>query len=462
MNIKKNDVIEVSVDTLSYGGRGIGRYNGIVVFIPHSVPGDVVKAIVRKKKSKYLEATIEELITPSPVRQKPECRLYGDCGGCSWQNIPYEKQLEYKQEIAKSMIEHIGGQFNFTVHPILRSPRIWRYRNKVDYTFGRDDNGETVLGFHRKGSYFEILDVENCLIQPKIFDELIDVMRSFAREKGIPPYDPKTHEGRLRHFMLRCASNYYGPNETPPVLAILTTAEKDLPDVKELIDRMKERCPTLCGFIHGLNSGKGDVFNVEERLFEWGEDFLIEKLEDLELRISGLSFFQTNTQAAEKLYTRTLDFLSLSGTENLLDAYCGAGSIGIFCAKKAREVYGIEILREAVWDARINAARNGLDNCLFLCGDMKTTLPLLLERARLGIQRIVVDPPRSGLDKKSLRRILGIKSSVIVYVSCNPTTMARDANTICNAGYDITDIQPLDMFPQTFHIEMVARFEKRS
>lgn len=458
MEIKKNTIISLKIETLSYGGRGIGKYDGIVVFVSTAIPGDMVRVNVTKLKGNYLEADLLEILEPSPIRISAPCPLFGSCGGCSWQNIPYEKQVVYKEEIARSSVEHIAGQTSFTLHPIIPSPLEWRYRNKVDFTFGRDSEGTLVLGFHKPGSFHEILDVKECLLHPKIFNDLMNEMKDFAREKNLTPYDPQNHHGNLRYFLLRCSGNK-DPGEKEGVVAILLTAQKDLPDREELIERLRRRCPTLTGFIHGLNAGKADIAKMDSPLHVWGDDFLHDRLNQLLFRLSALSFFQTNTRAAESLYDSTLKFLSLTGRENLLDAYCGVGSIGIYCGGQARRVYGIEILKEAVWDARMNATTNHLDNCLFMCGEFRRTLPLLLSRFRHGIQRVVMDLPRGGMDKKSLRGIIELHAPVIVYVSCNPTTFARDAEIMCQEGYRITDIQPVDMFPQTYHIEMVSRFK---
>ncbi|MBN1901004.1 23S rRNA (uracil(1939)-C(5))-methyltransferase RlmD [Candidatus Sumerlaeota bacterium] len=458
IEIKKNSIITIRIEALSYGGRGIGKYNGIVVFVSHTVPGDIVKVNVTKRKESYLEADLLEIEEPSPIRIPAPCPLFGVCGGCNWQNIPYEKQVVYKEEIARSLVEHIGKQTSFVLHPVISSPLAWKYRNKVDFTFGKNPEGNLILGFHKPGIYHEILDVKECLLHPEIFNDLMNEMKDFCREKGLTPYDPRDHCGNVRHFILRCSGNDH-PEGKKGVIAILLTAQEELPGRDELVDRLRSRCPALTGFIHGLNEGKADIARMDKPIHVWGDDYLHDRLDRISFRLSALSFFQTNTRAAEPLYETTRRFLSLTGKENLLDAYCGVGSIGIYCAHQAKRVYGIEILREAVWDARKNAAMNRLDNCLFLCGEFRKTLPILLNRIRDGIQRVVMDPPRGGLDKKSLRSIIELRAPVLAYVSCNPTTFARDAEILFHGGYRITDIQPVDMFPHTYHIEMVSRFE---
>jgi len=459
MEIKKNSLFTLKIENVAYGGRGIGRWEGVVVFVPFAVPGDVVEARLVKNKGNYIEADLVQVLEPSPIRIAPRCPYFGPCGGCSWQTIPYENQLFLKQEIARSSVEHLSGQSQFKLHPIIASPDIWRYRNKMDYTFGADADGLPLLGFHAKGSFTDVLDMEICHLQPEIFDLILKEVRAFAREKNLVPYNPVTHKGLLRHFMLRAARNL-SEGEPMPVLAVLLTAEPDLPFREELLERLRRVCPSLIGFMHGLNQGMGDVFRLDRLLFQWGDDCLTERLEDLNMRISALSFFQTNTRGAELLYRSARDFLNLNGAENLLDAYCGAGSIGLFCARRCLHVYGIDIVREAIWDARENARQNGIHNATFLCGEMCRSLPLLLSRIPFGVQRAAVDPPSNGLDKKSLGQIIELGAPILVYVSCNPVTMARDAQAICESGYRITDIQPVDMFPHTYHIEIISRFEK--
>lgn len=459
MEIKKNSLITFKIDSVAYGGRGIGKWEGVVVFVPFAVPGDTIEARVAKNKGNYIEADLVRVLEPSPIRIAPRCPHFGPCGGCAWQTIPYENQLVLKEEIARSAVEHMAGQNQFKLHPIIASPDVWRYRNKMDYTFGSDADGAPVLGFHERGSFTDVLDLQTCHLQPEIFDAILSEVRAFAREKYIAPYNPVTHKGVLRHFMLRAARNL-PEGERMPVLAVLLTAEPDLPFREELLERLRRVCPSLKGFMHGLNRGMGDVFRLDRLLFQWGDDYLMERLEDLNMRVSALSFFQTNTRGAELLYRSARDFLDLTGAENLLDAYCGAGSIGLFCARQCAHVYGIEIVRESIWDARENARQNGIANATFLCGELRRSLPLLLSRVPFGIQRVAVDPPRNGLDKKSLRQIIELGAPVLTYVSCNPTTMARDAQVLCESGYRITDIQPVDMFPHTYHIEMACRFEK--
>ena len=456
MEIRKNDLITVEIESLTYGGRGLGRLEGLAVFVPMTAPGDIVQAVVRRKKPSYIEAELAEVTSPSPARVQPRCPHFGICGGCSWQHVPYEEQLRQKEAIVRSTLEHVGGIEGFQCRPVIASPRQWRYRNKVDYTFGTDPGGKAILGFHLPGSYQDILNIETCLIQPEPFDGLLDEMRLFAREHDLSSHNPKTHRGLLRHFMIRCAEKT-GADGTQPILATLVTSEPDLPRRDELLARLRERCPSLAGFIHGINRAMSDVFRIEQTGFSWGADHLVEGVGPLRLKISPLSFFQTNSLVAELLYGKAKEYLSLTGREALFDAYCGAGAIGLFCADRAGSVYGIELLREAIWDARHNAAMNGITNSLFMAGEMRSTLPILLGRVTGGFQRVVVDPPRTGMDKKSLRQIAHIGAPVAVYVSCNPATMARDMQFFHEAGYTLTEVQPVDMFPHTYHVEAVGK-----
>ncbi|HUT23738.1 MAG TPA: 23S rRNA (uracil(1939)-C(5))-methyltransferase RlmD [Sumerlaeia bacterium] len=460
--IQKGTAIELDVEDLAYGGRGIARVAGadpeaarFVVFVSHAVPGDRVRARIVKRKKNHAEAELEEVLSPSPSRVAPPCPLFGTCGGCSWQNLPYGEQLIHKQRQAESVLEHLSDARPDRVEPIVPSPKEWRYRNKMDFTFGTDARREPILGFHRPGRFWEIIEAPACLLQPEPLDRLLGAMTRWVRAKGLPAYNPRSHEGFLRHLVLR---HSVATNE---VVALLLTSEGELPEPETLAAALCEACPELKGLVWGLNTGLADVARQEKELWRWGEPWLCETLGDLRFRISPLSFFQTNTPAAERLYSVIRAMLGEDARRHrLLDAYCGTGSIGIFCAGAVREVVGIELLRDAVWDARDNAERNGVANCTFLAGEMREVLPLASDMPGGRFGRVVMDPPRGGMDKRALRGLLEIQAPVLIYVSCNPSTLARDLIVIREAGYRAAAMQAVDLFPQTYHIETVVRFEK--
>jgi 23S rRNA (uracil1939-C5)-methyltransferase len=454
MTLQRNQVIEITIDRLAHGGAGVGRCDGMAVFVHGSAPGDHLRARVTKRKAQHAEARIEAILAPSPLRQESPCPLFGECGGCRWLHIPHAVQVEAKRRIVEETFAHIGKIPHPPIEPIRPSPDEFRYRNKMDLAFGRDESGETVLGFHRAGQFDQIIDVPVCLLQPESFDRMVAVFRDHARREKLTPYDPRTHEGFLRSVILREG------RRTGETLAILITAEGELPRRERLVEALREACPGLKGFLWGINSGVADVSRIERLAWLWGTDVIHEKLGDMTFAISSLSFFQTNTPGTELLYGVVADALDLTGEEVLLDAFCGTGSIGIFCAPRCRRVYGVELVLQAVADARRNAAANGLTNCTFLAGDVRETLALVRHVAGQAINRIVVDPPRGGMHQKALAQLIDLGAPLFVYVSCNPSTLARDLQDLDAAGYAIDRVVPLDLFPHTYHVETVVKLRR--
>lgn len=447
----KGTEIEVRIESLSYGGRGVGRLDGMAVFVPGTMPGDRVRAVVTKRKPAYAETRLIEVVDPSPQRQSPPCPVFGQCGGCTWQHIPYEAQLEAKRSIVRDSVERLGGLENVEIRPVVPSPRPFHYRNKMEFSFGSDEEGRAIVGFHRPGRWQDILEIRRCWLHPEEFDRVLETVSGWARERGIRSYDPRAREGYLRHLVIR------GSEATGGLVVVLLTGEATDPGIEALREALQAACPHLQGFVWGLNQGLSDVARMDRPLGAWGESVLTERIGDLEFRVSPESFFQTNTLGAEQLYETARNALDLDGGQRLLDAYCGTGTIGLFCASRCREVWGIEIVKEAVWDARENAARNGIGNARFLAGDLKRTLPILLQSVNGHFARVIVDPPRAGMEKKALGQLVALRAPQLVYVSCNPTTLGRDLQVIRETGYEVEYLVPVDMFPQTYHIEVVAR-----
>lgn len=453
--VPKHGEIELDILDLAYGGKGVAKVDNFVVFVAGAVPGDRVRARIVKRQKNHAEAETVEVLRPSPDRVAAPCPLFGRCGGCSWQNLPYSVQLAHKHKQAEEALAHLGKVRPETILPIVPSPAEWRYRNKMDFTFGTNDRGETVLGFHRPGMFWQIVEVSACLLQPEPLDRLLAALTGWVKRKGLTAYRQKTHSGFLRHFILRHSV------ASGEVVAVLLTNAGELPDKEEMIDELRAACPELKGFVWGRHTSMADFARMEEEVWRWGEPWTFEKLEGLSFRVSPLSFFQVNTRAAEKLYGVVRDLLGEdAGSARLLDAYCGTGSIGLFCAGKVGEIVGVEIVRDAIWDARENAARNGVRNCTFIAGDMREALDLALKTSPLPFDRVIMDPPRGGMDKRALKGLLEIGAPVLIYVSCNPATLARDLLAITDAGYRPVVMQPVDLFPQTYHIEIVVRFDK--
>lgn len=447
---QKGQIIEAEFDSLSYGGQAIARPDGYVVFAKYAAPGDRAKVRLTKAKKNYGEGQLVEIVRPAPERIEPVCPLFGECGGCSWQHLPIEIQREWKTRIVRDSLRPLPNADEIPIHPLVESPDTFRYRNKMEFTFGAGEQGELVAGFHKPANWREILDVEKCWLAPESMERVLRAAVAEGKRQGASAWDPRRHEGTLRHLVVRHSVHQ------DALLAMLLTGDREL-DFDALSRALFDAEPSLKGLAWGLNDGKSDVARASEILARHGDDSFDETLGGLHFQVSLASFFQTNTRGAERLYEVARDALELSGEERLLDAYCGTGTIGIFCADRVAELYGIELVQEAIWDARENAARNGIGNATFMAGDMRRTLPVLLNAVEGSINRLVVDPPRGGMDKKALEKLLQIRAPVMAYVSCNPTTMARDLEAALAAGYTIDHITPVDMFPQTYHVECVAK-----
>ncbi len=451
----KNNTIEVEIEKSVYGGRGLGRCEGRVVFVEGGIPGDRVKALIKKKKANFIEAEVSEILVSSPDRIEPPCPVFGKCGGCTWQNLSYNAQMKCKEDIALSSLEHISKIKTILSEPIVPSPDIWRYRNKMDFTFGSDENGEATIGMHKKGNFYEIVDIEKCLICPESFEKILRIVKLFCREHKLVSYNPRNHQGLLRHLIIREGRN------TGELIAVLLTSSENFPDPDKLVEKIKSEVPSLTAFSWGINSGMSDAPNIDKINYQYGQDYFFEKIGHIKLQVSPFSFMQTNTKAAENLYNIVKEYVESGDKDILFDAYCGAGSIGLYVSSSGNQVFGIDIVLSAIWDARRNAKLNGINNAVFMAGEMKKSIPLMLTAANNRITRIIVDPPRSGMDKKSLKYIIEINAPMIVYVSCNPTTLARDVEVLAESGYVPVKARPVDLFPHTYHIEMVIQFKKK-
>lgn len=460
--IKKGQHVDLTIDNLAFGGRGIAREAGMVIFVDGALPGDRVRALITRKKPNYAEGKATEILTPSPQRQQAPCSIFGVCGGCTLQNFNYAEQIRYKQQHVEEALRHIGKQQQFQLHPIIASPSPYNYRNKMEFSFGCGPGGKIEIGFHVAGNFRRIIDVQECLIQPGPFNAVLAWFRTrlneAARTEGahFTPYDAFRHTGFLRHLVLRYSQ------ATGNFLVAIITASGSWKGYPALASDFIAAFPACRGLMWGTNDGLSDVARIEREQHRIGEGTIEERLGDKRYRISTFSFFQTNTDGARLLYDVITNYAELTGKETVLDAYCGTGSIGIYLADRAARVIGIELINEAVWDARYNAKLNGAENCTFLAGEMRDVLTTLPQTMNIRFDRVIVDPPRGGMDKKSLRLLINLDAPLLVYVSCNPATLARDAQTLSEAGYVIEDVQPVDMFPHTWHVESVLKFRKSS
>ncbi|NDC40249.1 MAG: 23S rRNA (uracil(1939)-C(5))-methyltransferase RlmD, partial [Chitinophagia bacterium] len=423
-------------------------------------------AIIIKDKKSWAEGRMTELVTPSTARVQPFCQHFGTCGGCKWQMLPYSKQLEYKQQQVEDQLKRIGQVALPPVAPILGSPIDRYYRNKLEFTFstlryrtfeeisaGDTFQEEPALGFHAPGLFDKVVAIHTCYLQPEPTNRLLTVLRNYTTERGHRYYDFKNHEGWLRNVVIRVAT-------TGQVLINVVFKHEMEQERIALLQMLDRELPGITSLNYTINGKVNDTIHDQEVVLFKGQPFIEEKLEDFTFKISPKSFFQTNTKQAEALYNVARDFAGLTGNEVVYDLYCGTGSIGIFCSRKARKVIGIELVADAIEDAKENAAFNGIEHCHFFAGDV-TTICTDDFFARHGAPDVVItDPPRAGMTEKLIQQLLKMRAPKVVYVSCNPATQARDLQLL-DAAYSVTRLQPVDMFPHTHHIENVALLELR-
>src|SRR3954470_20747029 len=419
--------LELTIDRLAHGGAGVARLDGYVVFVRGAVPGDRVRARVTKSKRSFAEADSVELLTPSPDRVEP----VAPHPGAPWQILPYERQLAEKEDQVRDALERIGRFEDPPVEPIVPAAEQLRYRNKVEYSFGENDSA-LVLGFHRAGRWDLIDDVSEDILASERVDELREAVKAWCREEGLSAYDRRDGTGLLRNLVVR-----EGRRTGQVQARVVTSSDAFLWTQAE-------------GVAETTQGGTTEVIKGSEKLEE--------ELAGLRFRISPDAFFQTNTEMAERLYGIAVELAGLSGRERVVDLYCGIGTIALVLALDAGEVAGVEIVERAVADAIENARLNGIDNARFFAGDVRTAMrPLLEEVGQPDV--VMVDPPRAGLSQKVVRRVLEAQARRIVYVSCNPTTLAPNARQMADGGYELRTVRPVDMFPQTPHIEAVALLE---
>jgi len=460
---KRDEEVILSVEDMAFGGRGLAKLNGFVIFVDGGIPGQTVRARIRRKRRQYAEAVVTGVLERSPFEVDPRCPHFGTCGGCRWQNLPYEKQLQHKVRQVQDLLQRIGGVDPVPLDDPLPAPEPYYYRNKMEFSFsqpsspGAEGETETIaLGLHQRGSFDRIVDLETCYLQAPETPQLIAEVRKFARESGLPAYSNRTHEGFWRFLVLR-----KGFNTGQWMVNIVTTEAK--PDLlRGLVPRLQEIVPGLRSLVNNVNTGRGGVAFGEHEELVWGERTIEEKLGPYVFSISANSFFQTNTAQAERLYAKVLEYANLEGDETVYDLYCGTGSISIFLSAGAKRVLGVEIVDDAVADAWKNCERNHITNCYFLAGDIRELLrdPASFTREHGRPDVVVLDPPRDGVHPKVVKRLLNLGARRIVYVSCNPSTQARDL-TVLRRKYNVERVCPVDMFPQTPHIESVALLTAR-
>jgi 23S rRNA (uracil1939-C5)-methyltransferase len=454
---ERGEEIELRIDSLAHGGEGVGRLGdgGYVVFVSGALPGDRVKAQVVKRKRSYAHARLVEIVEESPERIPPTAKH----PGVAWQVLPYGRQLQIKREQVEDALRRIGKLDGFELEEIVPAVAQWRYRNKLEYSFGADDSGGLVCGFHAPGGWKRVDPIEDCLLASEVGNRAREVALRWAREQGLRAWDrhrESVHSGGplLRNLVVR-EGRHSGKLQ---IRLVSTDGELDVPSLAAaLVGELGEE--VVSGVLWTRSSSLAETTMGGETELVWGEAELPERLGGLQLRISSEAFFQTNTEMAEVLYGIVADYAALEGWERVYDLYCGIGTIALTLAPRAGELWGIEIVEQAVADAIAAAKRNEVTSAHFFAGDARLALPELLERAGKP-DVVVVDPPRAGLSQKVVRRIIDASPKRVVYVSCNPTTLAPNAAQLVEAGWRLVKVRPVDMFPQTPHIECVALLER--
>ena len=449
--VKKGEEIALAIDRLAYGGRGVGRLDGFVVFVPGTVPGDRVRARPWRIKPGYAEADLTAVVAPSAQRTAPPCPHFGPCGGCVWQHVAYDTQAAAKEAIVRDSLAHIAGVRGVPVRPIVAMRDPWRYRNKMEFTFHPDG----VLGLHRRGAFDRIAPIDACLLQSDTANAILSAARTFAETAGLSRYDPRDRTGLLRQLVIREAV------ATGEIMVAVVTTSPEVPQLRGLADRLVAAEPRIASVLHGVNAGPSDGVPLSGVAVLAGRAYIVEALRGLRFRIGLETFFQTNTAQAERLAEVVEEFAALRGGETVYDLYCGVGTFSLPLAGRAARVHGIEVVPSAVEAARDNAALNGIDNVEFSSGDVRKALPELRRRGGAP-DLLILDPPRSGAGGRVVRRILETGAPRVVYVSCNPTTLAPDLKDLLAGGYAVRAAQPLDLFPQTYHVECVVLLERTS
>lgn len=457
MDWKKNDIFRVKIDDLSDSGEGIGKTDGFTWFIKDAVIGDYVEAKVMKTKKSYGFARLERVLEPSPARVTPPCPVARQCGGCQLQAMSYEEQLKFKQNKVLNNLKRIGGfelPGKISVSPIIGMEHPWRYRNKAQFPFGTDKSGNIVTGFYA-GRTHSIIENEDCLLGTEENQRILTCIRQYMDENHIRPYHEESHTGLVRHVLIRKG---FTTGELM-VCLVINGSKKELKNVQILIERLIslfEEPLRMASISCSINREKTNVIMGGEIINLYGPGYITDYIGNVKYRISPLSFYQVNPVQTERLYGTALEYAALTGRETVWDLYCGIGTISLFLAQQAKQVYGVEIVPQAIDDARANARLNGINNAEFFVGKAEEVLPEQYEKNHIYADVIVVDPPRKGCDIICLDTIIKMSPERVVYVSCDSATLARDLKYLCERGYEVRKVQAVDMFPNSVHVETVC------
>ncbi|MGW8957335.1 23S rRNA (uracil(1939)-C(5))-methyltransferase RlmD [Paenibacillus sp. NPDC055715] len=445
--VQKNDEAVMDIIGMNHDGEGVGRVEGFTLFVPGALPGEKVRIKVLKTKKQYGYAKLLNIVQASPDRVAAPCDIYDQCGGCQIQHMSYEAQLGWKRQHVVDVLERIGKLSVVKVHPTLGMSEPWRYRNKAQVPIGVTEGG-LVGGFYARGSH-RIVDMDTCLIQDERNDEVVARVKEIGRTLGISAYNEETGRGLLRHVVVKTAFR------TGEMMLVLVTNGRDIPHADAWIGSIREHIPHVASICQNVNTKQTNVIFGDETRVLWGRDVIYDYIGNVQFAISARSFYQVNPVQTEVLYSKTVEYAGLTGKETVIDAYCGIGTISLFLAQHADQVYGVEIVKEAIEDARSNALLNNMRNVKFEVGASEDVIPAWKEQG-ITADVIVVDPPRKGCDPRLLETILEMQPERVVYVSCNPSTLARDLRILEDGGYHTLEVQPVDMFPHTVHVECVV------
>ncbi|MEC0251917.1 23S rRNA (uracil(1939)-C(5))-methyltransferase RlmD [Bacillus halotolerans] len=450
--VEKNEYYDVTFEDLTHEGAGVAKVQGFPIFVPNALPEEKAQIKVTRVKKGFAFGRLIELKEESPHRTDAPCPIYKQCGGCQLQHMTYEGQLLFKQKQVKDVLERIGklDLSNVTVHPTLGMQDPWNYRNKAQVPVGEREGG-LVAGFYQQRSH-DIIDMSACLIQQSKNDEAVQAVKDICANYDVKAYNEERHKGWLRHIMVR-----YGV-VTGEMMIVFITKTNDFPHKAKIIEDITAQFPHVKSIVQNINPNKTNVIFGNETNVIWGEEYIYDLIGDVRFAISARSFYQVNPEQTKVLYDKALEYAELQGEETVIDAYCGIGTISLFLAKQAKKVYGVEIVPEAIEDAKRNAELNGITNAEFAVGEAETVIPKWYEEG-ITADTLVVDPPRKGCDEALLRTIVEMKPKRVVYVSCNPGTLARDLRVLEDGGYQTREVQPVDMFPHTNHVECVAVLE---
>ncbi|MGE7925535.1 23S rRNA (uracil(1939)-C(5))-methyltransferase RlmD [Viridibacillus arvi] len=447
--VKKNDRLTVYIEDLTHDGAGVAKIDGYPLFIQGGLPDETAEVHVLKTLKNYGFAKIINITEPSPDRVAAPCPVFAQCGGCQLQHLSYEGQLKWKEKMVRNVMTRIG-KIDAPVLPVKGMDNPWNYRNKAQIPFGL--NGEApIAGFYKTKSH-DIVDTDRCLIQTAEADAILEGLKPRLWKLGIKPYDEQTGQGMLRHVVVRKG------RATNEVMVVLVTKKRKFPQAEAAVELIKQLVPNVTSIMQNINGEKTNVIFGNETLKLWGNDTIEDTIGDVRFEISARSFYQVNPEQTEVLYKQALDYADLKGDETVIDAYCGIGSISLFLAQKAKYVMGVEIVPQAIEDAKRNAELNGFTNTYFEAGPAEEVIPRWYKEGKTA-DVLVVDPPRKGCDEALLNTILEQRPNRVVYVSCNPATLARDLRILEDGGYKTQEVQPVDMFPHTAHCEAVAWLE---